>query len=58
MELIYLLMKDYIIYILHDYSQQLACNGKDCELIEINNEESTSACKCKMGNTFEENVNP
>lgn len=47
----------YYLY-LHDYSQQLACNGKDCELIEINNEESTSACKCKMGNTFEEIVNP
>ena len=47
----------YYLY-LHDYSQQIACNGKNCELIEINNEKSTSTCKCKMGNTFEENVNP
>ena len=47
----------YYLY-LHDYSTQIACNGIGCELIEINNEESTSTCKCKMGNTFEEILNP
>ena len=39
---------------LHDYSKQVACTSKDCELIDINYEESISVCKCKIGNKFED----
>ena len=43
---------------LHDYSTQIACTGINCKILEINIEESTSTCQCKIGNTFEEIKSP
>ena len=38
---------------LDDYSTWIACNGDNCELVEINTEEATSTCKCYL-NKFED----
>jgi hypothetical protein len=43
---------------LNDYSTQIACTGKDCEIEEINTEESISVCKCKIGNKFQDILEP
>ena len=43
---------------LHDYLKQITCTSKDCELIDINYEESISVCKCKMGNKFNDILSP
>ena len=43
---------------LHNYSKQIVCTGIDCEIEEINTEESISTCKCKMGNKFEDILKP
>ena len=48
-------VKDRLSYLyLDDYQTEIACNDDSCELIEINTKESTSTCKCSLGNTFEE----
>ena len=36
-----------------EYSTQIACGGDNCELVEINKEESTSTCRCKL-NEYED----
>ena len=38
---------------LDDYSTWIACNGDNCELVEINTEEAASTCKCYL-NKFED----
>jgi hypothetical protein len=44
---------------LEDYTTQLACGGDNCEILEINKEESISVCRCKINeynDLFKENV--
>lgn len=31
-----------------EYSTQMACGGDNCEIVEINKEEASSVCKCKL----------
>ena len=40
-------------FYLNEYAANLACSG-DCEIQEINIEESAGICKCKLGNKFED----
>ena len=41
----------------HIYSEQIACLGENCIIEDLNFEESTCTCKCKIGNKFEELFN-
>ena len=33
---------------MEDYSTQMACGGNNCQLLEVNKEESTSVCRCEL----------
>lgn len=52
------LKERYFYLYLNDYTTQIVCNGLNCELEEIRSEESISVCKCKMGNKFEDILDP
>ena len=39
---------------LKEKTNNIACTGSNCELVEVNTKEYTSVCKCKIGNTFED----
>ena len=39
---------------LDDYSTQIACSGKNCEIKQIYPEKSISVCECRLGNKFED----
>jgi len=43
---------------LKDYLTQIACTSNNCNLTEINTDESTSICQCPVGNKFEEIKSP
>ena len=48
----------YFYLYLNDYTTLIACNGLNCEIEEIKSEESISICKCKIGNKFEDILDP
>ena len=52
------LTERYFYLYLNNYSTLIACSGFNCELEEIKVEESISICKCKMGNKFEDILEP
>ena len=47
------LKERYILYT-HKFSDRMACLGDNCELLDINYDDSTTTCKCKIGNKFED----
>ena len=47
-------LKQRAILYTHIYSERMACLGEDCELTEINCDDTLSTCRCKIGNKFED----
>ena len=43
---------------LHNYSTQIACLGLDCEIDKYNFEDYLTTCKCKIGNTLNDIIEP